>query len=395
MKLSRSIGNLESKSKSRKDVYCSSVSRIESRSNNLNAMRLLFAAMVMVTHAFAVSYGTVEGEPVKLLTRGQETCGTLAVDMFFLISGMLVTASWFRSRSMNDFILRRVLRIYPGFIVALIFSGLLVWSVTPEFRHSIGNGLGWIRSMISDAASLGTRSTDRPQAFADNPWPGRSNGSLWTIRREFECYMVVAVTGLFFLFKRRYWLLTATASVGAWYIWQLSHTKPNWGHLQVNPIEGHPSRLLAYFLVGMLAWLFRDKIRFNPLLAIAGLVLLLISVRVPPVFSILFLPIGSYVVLYIGLSRPFRLTRWTEKTDISYGVYLYAWPIQQLVATLPEMRTIALNLLVSIPFTAFLAFLSWRLVEQRFLKLKAARMIDYDPASEEFEASVGEPARAI
>src|ERR1700687_1107473 len=75
-----------------------------SRANNLNAVRLVLAGMVMLAHGFALSYGSADSEPLKRLTRGQENCGAIAVNLFFLISGMLITASWFRSKSMNDFI---------------------------------------------------------------------------------------------------------------------------------------------------------------------------------------------------------------------------------------------------------------------------------------------------
>ena len=289
------------------------ISRIESRSNNLNAIRLVLATMVMVSHGFALSLGTEDAEPIKRLTLGQETCGSIAVNLFFLISGMLITASWLHSRSMSNFLMRRVLRIYPGFIVALGFSALLIWLLCPEFRRHVGHGLDWTSDLFSDAVTLSARSTAWPGIFARNPWPGSSNGSLWTIQREFECYLLVAVIGLFCLYKRRVWILIATAIVIATFAWELIRTKP----------AGHPpARLVAYFLVGMLFWLFRDKLRFSLPMALAGVGILLAAVRFPPAFSLLFLPIGSYVTLYVALSRPFALTRWTEKTDISYGVYL-------------------------------------------------------------------------
>lgn len=357
-------------------------SRFETRSNNLNAMRLVLAAMVMVSHAWALSYGTADGDPIKRLTLGQETGGSIAVNLFFLISGMLITASWFRSRSMSDFLMRRVLRIYPGFIVALGLSALLIWPLCPEFRHHVGHGLDWAHDLVTDAIRLDYRSIEWPGIFAGNPWPGTSNGSMWTIQREFECYLLVAVIGLFCLFRRRLWILAATVIVSVTYAWNVIHLKPTWGYHQVNPVDHLQSRLYSYFLVGMLFWLFRDKIRFSRPAALVGIAILMAATRIPPSFSLLFLPIGSYLTLYVGLSSSFVLTRWTEKTDISYGVYLYAWPVQEVVAMFPLMRSTTLNLLASLPITAVLAYLSWILVERRFMKMKAARLVDYDPAAQ-------------
>jgi peptidoglycan/LPS O-acetylase OafA/YrhL len=131
----------------------------------------------------------------------------------------------------------------------------------------------------------------------------------------------------------------------------------------------------------MLVWLFRDKLKFSLLFALLCLALLSVAALFPPVFSILFPVAGSYLALYVGLSKPWRFTRWTQKTDISYGVYLYAWPVQQVVGLQPGLRSAFLNLLIAVPITVVLALLSWHLIESRFLKLKSARLVDYDPAT--------------
>src|SRR5947207_2346913 len=93
----------------------------ESRHNNLNAIRLLLALLVVFSHCFALT-GQSGSEPLTRWTRGQQTFGSLSVDLFFFISGFLVTASWLRSNSMDDYLRRRVLRIFPGYILGLVFS---------------------------------------------------------------------------------------------------------------------------------------------------------------------------------------------------------------------------------------------------------------------------------
>lgn len=342
-----------------------------SRANNLNAVRLVLAGMVMFSHSFVLSYGSEYGDPLSRLTGGQESFGSIAVDLFFVISGLLITASWLRSKSMNDFLLRRVLRIYPGFVVALAFSALLTWILCPEFWQHIGNGLGWTEAFLADATTLSIKSMQWPGTFARNPFPGASNGSLWSIQPEFECYLLVAGIGLLFLFKRRMLILITTGALCARFAFGILHTGD----------PGHQSnRLYLYFLMGMLTWLFRDKIKFSLLSALGCIVVLLVSTRFTPVFSLLFVIAGSYATLSIGLSKPWRLTRWTEKTDISYGVYLYAFPVQQVVAMYPGMRTAIVNLLISVPVTVILALLSWHFVEHRFLKMKSVHFVDYDPA---------------
>ena len=225
---------------------------------------------------------------------------------------------------MSDFLLRRVLRIYPGFVVALTFSAVLTWVLCPGFWPNTGNVLKWTRDFLTDAAFLGMKSLEWPGTFARNPWAGYANGSLWTIPEEFKCYILVAVIGLFCLFKRRVLILASAGAVVALFARGLLRTPVSWGHLQVNHGEHLVSRFYSYFLAGMLIWLFRDKIRFSPGLAVVSLAGLLVAARFTPAFSLLFLPAGSYLALYMGLSKPWRFTRWTQKTDISYGVYLIA-----------------------------------------------------------------------
>jgi len=175
-----------------------------SRSNNLNAIRLLLAAAVIYSHSFPVSYGRGgegKGELLYLLTLGQESFGSIAVNLFFFISGMLIPASWLRSTSMAEYLMKRVLRIYPGYIVAVIFSAITVMILCPEFRHGIGHGISWAIILIKDCIFLTYRSLEWPGIFAYNPGPNAANGSLWTIRPEFTCYLLVAAIGLFAIYR--------------------------------------------------------------------------------------------------------------------------------------------------------------------------------------------------
>jgi peptidoglycan/LPS O-acetylase OafA/YrhL len=108
---------------------------------------------------------------------------------------------------------------------------------------------------------------------------------------------------------------------------------------------------------------------------------LLLSSRFPPFWEIIFPLAGSYIILSIGTGRRWRFARWTEKTDLSYGIYLYAFPVQQVIASFPSLRYATLNFLIALPVTAGLAWLSWHFVEQPFLRMKNLPMTDYDPAA--------------
>lgn len=345
---------------------------LEGEKNNLNAIRLLLAAGVMVTHTFPLSLGLSEGsvqEPISRMTSQQFTLGAIAVNLFFLISGMLVTASWLRAGTMEDYLWRRVLRIFPGFILAVVVTCLLTVALCPEFQSSVVTRT-WIRLLCGDLLGLGDRSLRGPELFRENPFPGIANGSLWTISKEFECYLLVAILGLFALFKRRILIL-----VGTLVVW-VSMAKVE---LSGGDTTWLDRRLLTYFLVGVCVWLWRDRIPISPLGALASLVLLAVSSQWSPWLVVLFPFFGGYLSLWVAFGPAWEVFRWTDTHDLSYGVYLYAFPVQQAVAMIPELRSPWLALFVSLPVTFLLAVGSWTLVERPFLRLKASRPVDRDP----------------
>jgi peptidoglycan/LPS O-acetylase OafA/YrhL len=338
--------------------------------NNLNAIRLLLALVVILSHAWPLSLGR-EGDPLNLFTGNQVTGGSVAVDLFFFISGLLITASWLRSRSMQDYLMKRILRIYPAFIVAVIFTVAVVWVACPPFRPEASSAT-WLIALAKDFLFLTNKSISWPGIFPMNPIKEWANGSLWTISREFQCYLLVAVMGLFCLFKRRSVILCLTLAIVLWYAKYL---------LAGASVEFLDSRFLSFFLMGMVCWLWRDKIPMSPWMALGCFVLLLITSQLKPWFSILLPPLGGYLTLWLGYGMKTSFLAWTRKTDLSYGTYLFAFPVQQLVAMHSSLRSPWVSLTISVPITLGLAWISWHLVEKRFLAMKKMPHMDYDPGA--------------
>jgi peptidoglycan/LPS O-acetylase OafA/YrhL len=346
------------------------------RSNNLNAIRLMLALAVVLSHAFPLTLGwggETKGEPLAALTHQQESFGYVAVNLFFLISGFLITASWLRSKSMQDYLMKRILRIYPGFIVAVGFSAAMVWIFCPEFRAGVGHGISWGLVMIKDWVFLTNSSIWRPGIFAQNPLPVAANGSLWTIPIEFSCYLLVALIGLLCLFKHRILILIATLLVF------LSYAK---SIIQGDDLGHLDSRFLTYFMVGMTYWLWRNKIPFSKWIAFVGVAMLLMASQFKPWFSLIFPAVGGYCILWLGYGPNIKYLDWTVKTDLSYGTYLYAFPVQQVVAMNEALRYPWINFLIATPVTLLLAWLSWHMVEKRFLAMKSIALKDLDPGIE-------------
>lgn len=349
------------------------------RRNNLNLIRLLLASAVIVTHGFQLSLGPgwkSAGEPLMFLTRQQMSFGAVAVDLFFVISGLLITSSWFHSKSMETFLVNRVLRIYPGFVVASVFTALCAWLLCPEFRAEIKRGVVWSAYLLKDCALLSdTRLNRTPGIFANNPYPLLGNGSMWTIAMEFQCYLLVALLGLCCLFKRRLLVLGAALVCAAFYFRLVLL-----GDMDV--AFAAPSRFLAHFLIGVNFWLWRDKIPFSGRMAFVCLLVLAAASALKPWFNLAFPLLGAYICFWFAYGPGISRFDWPRRCDISYGVYLYAFPIQQIVAMNPSLRNPWINILLATPFVAILGWLSRVWVEDRFLALKKAPRRDIDPGAQ-------------
>ncbi|MDB6020459.1 MAG: acyltransferase, partial [Pedosphaera sp.] len=184
--------------------------------------------------------------------------------------------------------------------------------------------------------------------------------------------LLVCLVGLFCLFKFR--SLVLALFMGSYLLFARSvilHPDTPSVHM----------RFLAYFSAGMCAWLWRDKLPFRWSIAIGLAALLAASVFAN--ISVLFMsPFAlTYLAMRIGYAKPFALTKWCDTTDLSYGVYLYAFPIQQLLALSPALHNPWRMVAAAVPLSLLAAFASWHLVEKRFLRLKKYRFVDEDPGA--------------
>ena len=334
------------------------------RENNLNAVRLFLSLLVVFAHCFPLALGL---ERTRHFT---VACGEGAVNLFFFISGLLITMSWLRSKSMNDYLRKRIFRIYPGFIVALLFSTIVMTAANPILAKSVFSWTG-IKTTLKGCVFLSSISLTGDAVFPRNPFPGAVNSSLWTIPIEFQCYLLICIIGLFCLFRYRWWLLALfiyaylLLGKGLWLGWDIS---------------AMDRRFLTYFSAGMCVCLWRDKIPCHWSIALVCVGLIIGSVFATFTFQFIAPFVLTYLTLWAGYAKPLKLTQWCNTTDLSYGVYLYAFPIQQLIATSTYGRNPWRMLLAAVPLTLLAALASWHVVEKPFLRLKAARFVERDPA---------------
>ena len=338
----------------------------QGRANLFDFLRCALAVLVIYSHSHALLAGNDETEPLYRWTRGQLTGGGLAVDSFFIISGYLITQSWVRSRGLGDFLLKRVLRVYPAFIVAVALGVLVVAPLSSGLSLSIDAG-DWL------LGTLDLRGYTPANTFPDNPLPNAVNGSLWSVAYEFWCYLGIALLGTCALLRHRRlisaFLLLAIAVSIVFVAWDL-----NPGGKVLGVIFGAPScwaRLLPYYLAGTTFYLWRDRTPMSWTLAGISVAVLFAGPLLAPWGVALTCPLAlTYLLLFLALRPIPGLVGWAKRGDFSYGLYLYAFPVQQLlVMWRPAMQPLELFSL-ALPLTLLCAFVSWHLIEKPFLELK-------------------------
>lgn len=330
--------------------------------NNFDFLRFLFATVVIFSHCFVLC-GLGAGEPLVRLSGGQAYLAELAVNGFFAISGFLITASWMRRPQWGDYLKKRVLRIYPGFLVTGIVCAFLVGaagSISPAaYLHQIQPGRFLFHQLLLDKLAV-------PPTFSHNSVTDQVNGSLWTIKIEFEFYLMVAVLGTLRLFQKRVLPLVLTVCCLLLYVLLHIHRVPT--HLPETFTEH--LRFLSYFLTGMVFFLYRDKVSYSWAWAACAVSILAFGTWTHTLEAVLPLPL-VYLLMAAAFSPGVGLHQFGRRRDISYGLYLYAWPIQQLlVQHFDGMRHPWGLFLVALPLTALAAVLSWHLIEKPCLRLK-------------------------
>jgi peptidoglycan/LPS O-acetylase OafA/YrhL len=324
--------------------------------NNFGALRLLLATLVIIGHSPPLALGYRAGDAAVTIVRSIAP-HELAVNGFFLLSGYLITISVIRSRDVATYLAKRIGRIYPGFAVAYVVSLLLGLLAGGAFTASAPVEL--VRHAL---AILRLAQPHIAGAYPGNPYQVL-NGSLWTCSYEFACYLMVLLLHRVGLLERRRLVLGLVVTlVILGTLADVSHIW--WLHKLHNPL-----RLSALFLTGGLFYLWGDHIRYRDrlgMLAAVGLALCLVSGWTRLAGVALF---GGYLLFWSGF-RPGspRIRRIGQTTDISFGVYLYAWPIQNLLVWYnPGISPWAVCAL-AIPASAVAGWLSWTLVEKHFIR---------------------------
>ena len=325
------------------------------RQNNLNAIRLVAALAVTVSHAWPIVHGA---ETVEPLSATGYTLGTIAVMVFFGLSGFLIAASWARTPEPGRFLARRARRLLPGLWVMLVLSALVMGPIVSTLSPGafLSDPATW--RFLGRNALLLPIEPALPGVFGANPYPAAA-GSIWTLHYEALCYLGLMMLGLAGCLAkvRAGWWLGAVLALAVFAALAGDHLHPRLTGLV---LLGLP------FALGVGAWIWRQVLP----LALTGVAMLAVAAWLAHgtvVYHPVFAGFVVYATLWAGFVPWSAGRRLARRSDLSYGIYLYAFPLQGLVQHLIAPGDVATHLVLAIPPTIGLATLSWYWIERPWL----------------------------
>jgi len=326
--------------------------------NNLDLIRIACAFFVIYSHSFALSPAPGSNDILYSITLlGYVSFGGVAVKAFFLISGLLVTNSLLGNGNITHYIASRFFRVYPAYLVVIVAFALIIgpwlsslsagdYFLSRETRHYI------IRTLKFNVQYT------LPGVFSHNTLTA-VNGSLWTIPMEVKAYLYLLVIYLVSLifgpYKKVFIALISLAVL-------IEPFTPFKGVLISKSDDPSIYLLYPFFSIGCLLAIAKDKITTTSFLMLAVIALLLFFLIKDDLSkTALFYLFSSFLLLY--LSSLSFINKINIKNDISYGIYLWAFPIQQTVASF-IIASPYINILLSAVISSLFAYASFRLIER-------------------------------
>lgn len=336
--------------------------------NSLNFIRLSMATLVIIAHS-APLVGFTTGFLGIPAPHGIDSLGHWAVNMFFCISGFLIAHSAQRG-TITGYLKRRILRIFPGYWVSILFVVFLCGPIAVVTGHTADpfsiKGAGGYIIRNFDLFNLQYPLFGGPTGI---PFTHAWNGSAWTLSFEFLAYLaLIPIFYIGFIRKNAKWLVPViyTGLFFGHQIFELMGREPN--HF----VEGI-LRLHAYFFAGTLLYMWGKRIRYNATVAIVVTILgFALQWFAPGIAQYMHLPV-AYGILALSAAIKTDLCR---HNDISYGVYIYAFPVQ-IMLTIFGSASLGwvLNAIITFVITIGLAWLSWLYVEKPALALKDRKLL--------------------
>lgn len=329
------------------------------RNNNFNLIRMLAATAVLISHSYPLALGHDAVEP--LLDWIGLSLGELAVITFFCVSGFFISLSRDRAGSTTDFFAARFLRIYPGLTLVLLLSVFLIGSVFTTLRASEYFRSGETYGYLTHNLTLFSMKFQLPGVFENNPWPG-INGSLWTLFYEVALYVLVGGLGAFAFYSEGRKFAGFLLFYAALYVAFKAMTLNSSLLSDIHRAEFFFTWSLP-FVLGMSFYRYRHHIQHRSIGLVPLAALAACTWRTPYFFEC-FVLAWTYLIFYLGFATHPVIDRYNQLGDYSYGVYIYAFPIQEIVAYLCKGIGPVRMMLLAFPLSLLAAIFSWHLIEK-------------------------------
>jgi peptidoglycan/LPS O-acetylase OafA/YrhL len=317
--------------------------------NNFDLMRLIAALMVVYFHTFYLFKYNGSYDHSSFLLKG-DSIGGLAVYIFFFLSGMFITSSYINLKNCYAFIIMRIFRIWPALIVCTIFTVFVAGTLVSKYSISDYFASKDTWGYLTHNILLYRIKYTLPGVFDANYYPSAVNGSIWTLPLEVLCYLMVLFIGISQAFKSKIASVLIYSLIIALYI------------INFHSMRDYLKVSFPFFIAGSLFYIFRKYVPVDYRIGIALIIIYAICFNLVLLYVLL-----VYLVLVLGASTIFKKVKLPG--DYSYGIYIYAFLVQQLVANYISAISPYISLLLTVPLTILLAVLSWHFIEKPSIQI--------------------------
>jgi len=332
------------------------------RLNNFTPLRFVLASMVAVCHLAELS----QIKEFQFFNKYMNA--PLAVNAFFVISGFLIYKSYSDNSDLKKYFKKRLYRILPGYFCVVLVCAIAFVSISSlNYQNYFLNYKFW-KYLISNLVTLNFIEPELPGVFQHN-YISAINGSLWTIKFEIAFYIYLP----FIIFiqhftkpKLKPYILPAFLLVTlliSQYILFLYNSDP----IKYSKLHLILRGKFCYFLTGMIYYkYFSSFIKHKHMIGLAGFLLSVVALKLKLEWLLVLSLAG--VIMWLAFV-PTALFPKLNDHDYSYGIYLWHFPIVQLLTHFHWFDAYPWAALVgSLTIIGITAASSWYLVERKYIR---------------------------
>lgn len=345
--------------------------------NNFDFLRFLFSIFVVVSHSYPLSGGTEKTQWIYEVTNGQIVLASIGLNGFFVISGFFIFQSLQRSPSVISYFKKRFLRLFPGLFVVLLLTLLLIPFVY-QGDKSLYSNIDFYTYLPNNLSLYGFQSSIK--GVFDTHNYHSINGSLWTLRYEFSLYIALA---LLWVLRKQKTVIKACLFISFIALF-ITHTffLERFSESSVLGMRGYDIiNFGCFFTFGSLLASYNfDSVKDKSSKFFISIITLLILIIVVSIYFNIFILIKhlafSLLIILLGyMPLPFFST-FGKIGDMSYGIYIYSFPIQQTLMYFFDLGLYAF-IFWSIFISIIFGYLSWHLIEKQALKYKNRAIFNF------------------